>query len=65
MKTILPFLMLLFCGLSYSQTTITGSVVDDSSQPIPGANVIIVGTVAIPWAYRLPAYLYCGIVLVV
>ncbi len=44
MKTILPFLMLLFCGLSYSQTTITGSVVDDSSQPIPGANVIIVGT---------------------
>ncbi|WP_298555878.1 TonB-dependent receptor [uncultured Algibacter sp.] len=44
MKTILPFLMLLFCGLSFSQTTITGSVVDDNSQPIPGANIIIVGT---------------------
>ena len=36
--------MLLFCGISFSQTTITGSVVDDNSQPIPGANVIIVGT---------------------
>ena len=44
MKTILPYLMILFCGLSYSQTTITGSVVDDNSQPIPGANLIIVGT---------------------
>ncbi|PWH83728.1 hypothetical protein DIS18_04010 [Algibacter marinivivus] len=44
MKTILPYLMLLFCGLSFSQTTITGSVVDDNSQPIPGANIIIVGT---------------------
>ncbi|XMO87738.1 TonB-dependent receptor [Algibacter sp. AS12] len=44
MKTILPFLMLLFCGISFSQTTITGTVVDDNSQPIPGANIIIVGT---------------------
>ncbi len=44
MKTILPFLLLLFCGYSYAQTTITGSVVDDSSQPIPGANIIISGT---------------------
>ncbi|MGB5417406.1 TonB-dependent receptor [Algibacter sp.] len=44
MKTILPYLMLLFCGFSFSQTTITGIVVDDNSQPIPGANIIIVGT---------------------
>jgi outer membrane receptor protein involved in Fe transport len=44
MKTILPFLMLLFCGLSYSQTTISGSVQDDNGQPIPGANIIIAGT---------------------
>ena len=44
MKTILPFLMLLFCGISFSQTTITGTVVDDNSQPIPGANLIITGT---------------------
>ncbi|NCO64295.1 MAG: TonB-dependent receptor [Flavobacteriales bacterium] len=44
MKTILPFLLLLFCGFSYSQTTISGSVVDDSNQPIPGANIIVLGT---------------------
>lgn len=44
MKTIIPFLLLLFCGLTYSQTTITGSVVDDNSQPIPGANIIVIGT---------------------
>jgi len=44
MKTILPYLMLLFCSLSFSQTTITGTVVDNNSQPIPGANIIIVGT---------------------
>ncbi|GAA3600438.1 TonB-dependent receptor [Flavivirga amylovorans] len=34
----------MFCGLSYSQTTISGFVVDDNNQPIPGANIIIVGT---------------------
>ncbi|MDO5978622.1 TonB-dependent receptor [Flavivirga spongiicola] len=44
MKTIFSILLLLFCGLSYSQTTISGSVVDDNNQPIPGANVIVVGT---------------------
>ncbi len=45
MKTILPFLLLLFCGLSYSQTTtISGTVVDDSGQPLPGANIIVTGT---------------------
>ena len=36
--------MFFFCGITFSQTTITGSVVDDNSQPIPGANIIIVGT---------------------
>ncbi|GAA4235294.1 TonB-dependent receptor [Postechiella marina] len=35
---------MLFCGVSYAQTTITGTVVDDSSQPIPGANIIVVNT---------------------
>jgi outer membrane receptor protein involved in Fe transport len=44
MKTILPFLLLLFCGFSYAQTTITGSVLDDNGQPIPGANIIVLGT---------------------
>ncbi len=44
MKTILLILLLFFCGLSNAQTTITGTVVDDSSQPLPGANIIVVGT---------------------
>ncbi|MCX7551132.1 TonB-dependent receptor [Xanthomarina sp. F2636L] len=44
MKSILSLLLLFFCGLSYSQTTISGIVTDENSQPIPGANVIIVGT---------------------
>ncbi|WP_372757025.1 TonB-dependent receptor [Mariniflexile sp.] len=44
MKTILPYFMLFFCGIIYSQTTITGTVTDDNNQPIPGANIIIVGT---------------------
>ncbi|MCX7546427.1 TonB-dependent receptor [Xanthomarina sp. F1114] len=44
MKSILSLLFLFFCGISYSQTTISGVVTDENSQPIPGANVIIVGT---------------------
>ncbi len=44
MKRILSFLFLLFCGISFSQTTISGTVVDENSQPVPGVNVIVVGT---------------------
>lgn len=44
MKTILPYLLLLCFGLSYSQTTISGSVNDDSGQPLPGANLIVANT---------------------
>jgi len=44
MKAIFPFLLLFFCGIMYSQTKISGSVVDDNGQPIPGANIILVGT---------------------
>ncbi|MCB4798001.1 TonB-dependent receptor [Neotamlana laminarinivorans] len=44
MKTILQFIFLLICGISFSQTTFSGSVVDENSQPIPGANIIILGT---------------------
>ena len=44
MKTIFPILMFFFCGLTFAQTTVTGSVKDDSGQPIPGANIIVVGT---------------------
>ncbi len=44
MKTITKLLLLLFCAFSYAQTTVNGSVSDDSGQPLPGANVIVVGT---------------------
>ncbi len=44
MKTILSIFMLFTCSLFFAQTTLTGSVVDDSGQPIPGANVIVSGT---------------------
>ncbi|WP_298238733.1 TonB-dependent receptor [uncultured Algibacter sp.] len=44
MKTILPILMFFFCGLTFAQTTVTGSVKDVNGQPIPGANIIVIGT---------------------
>ncbi|WP_242203807.1 TonB-dependent receptor [Aestuariivivens insulae] len=44
MKTIFPFLLLLFSAITFSQTTISGSVTDDNSQPLPGANILVVGT---------------------
>ncbi len=36
--------MLLCCALTFAQTTVKGKVVDDSGQPLPGANIIVVGT---------------------
>ena len=44
MKASLSFLMLFLYGWSFSQTTIIGSVRDNSGQPIPAANVIVLGT---------------------
>ena len=44
MKKILPFILVFLCGISYSQTAISGKVVDDSGQPLPGANVLIKDT---------------------
>ena len=44
MKTITRLFLLLFCAFSYAQTSVNGSVSDDSGQPLPGANVIVVGT---------------------
>ncbi len=44
MRTILSILLLFVCSITYSQTTISGSIVDDSNLPLPGANVIVVGT---------------------
>jgi len=44
MKTILKIMMLFCVTLTYSQTTVTGKVTDTNGQPLPGANVIVVGT---------------------
>jgi iron complex outermembrane receptor protein len=44
MRTFTQFLLLFFCAFSYAQTTVNGTVTDDSGLPLPGANVIIVGT---------------------
>ena len=37
------FMFLSCCGVTYAQTTITGTVTDSNSQPLPGANVKVVG----------------------
>jgi len=44
MRTILSILLLLCCSITFAQTTVTGTVVDEANLPIPGANVIVVGT---------------------
>lgn len=36
--------MLFFCGISFAQNTITGSVTDSNKQSIPGANINVVGS---------------------
>lgn len=43
MKIYLFIVSLFFCGLSYSQTSISGSVKDSKNEPIPGANVKVAG----------------------
>ncbi|EGV42223.1 TonB-dependent receptor [Bizionia argentinensis JUB59] len=44
MKSILSILLLFFGAITFAQTTISGTVVDGNEQPIPGANVIVIGT---------------------
>lgn len=44
MKTILKFFLMFFCVTTFAQTTVKGNVTDESGQPLPGANVIVVGT---------------------
>ena len=44
MRTILKIFLFFFCVSSFAQTTIKGKVTDESGQPLPGANLIIVGT---------------------
>ena len=43
---LLTLLVALFCGFTsaWAQTNVKGSVVDQGQMPIPGANIIVVGT---------------------
>ncbi len=43
MKLKLFIFTLMFCVFGYAQTAVTGSVVDSNKQPIPGANIKVVG----------------------
>lgn len=43
MRVYLLILSLFFCGITFAQNTITGSVTDSNNQPIFGANIKIVG----------------------
>jgi len=44
MKTILKTLVLLFSIATFAQTTVKGTVNDESGMPLAGANIIVVGT---------------------
>jgi len=44
MKTILKIFILLLGVVSFAQTTVTGTINDESGLPLPGANIIVVGT---------------------
>ena len=46
MRMYLLFLSLFFCSLTFAQNTISGIVTDSNNQPIPGANIKIVGETA-------------------
>lgn len=43
MRVYLLILSLFFCGVSFAQSTISGSVTDNKKEAIPGANINIVG----------------------
>lgn len=44
MKLILPFTFFFFTIITFSQTTISGKIVDEKNKPVPNANVYIDGT---------------------
>ena len=44
MKTIFTLLLLCFTTFAFSQTTISGKVVDERGNPVSGANVFMEGT---------------------
>lgn len=43
-KTAMLLTAMLFLNSSFAQNTLSGTVVDDSNQPLPGVNIIIQGT---------------------
>jgi len=43
MRTLYSLCLLLFCAVSFAQTNVTGKVVDENDQPIPGANILLSG----------------------
>ena len=43
MKIYLIIVLLFFCGISVAQTSISGSIKDSKNEPIPGANVRVLG----------------------
>ena len=43
MRTILLLALMAIGTIGFSQTTISGNVVDQNNEPIPGANIVIVG----------------------
>ncbi|MBC2837978.1 TonB-dependent receptor domain-containing protein [Robiginitalea sp. SC105] len=43
MRTLFLFSMLLLGMGTYAQTVVTGTVTDDNGEPVPGANIVIVG----------------------
>lgn len=44
MKTIIQIFLFVFCVSIHAQTTVKGNVSDQNGQPLPGANIIVVGT---------------------
>ena len=43
MRTLLILFLLMFGAVGFSQTTISGTVVDQNNEPVPGTNLVIVG----------------------
>jgi len=43
MKIYLFIISLFFCGITYAQTSVSGSVKDSKNEPVPGANVKVIG----------------------
>lgn len=44
MKTFFKIMMLFCCASTFAQTTVKGKVIDNNGIPLPGANIIVVGT---------------------